>query len=376
MKKVGFIGWRGMVGSVLIQRMIEESDFSDFDSYFFSTSQAGQNNPEFDINFKNKILIDAFDIHELSKMDIIMTCQGGDYTDKVFSNLRNNDWDGHWIDAASTLRMKKNSLIVLDPINKLSIDRGYNAGIKNWVGGNCTVSLMLLAINGLLKKNLIEWVSSMTYQAASGAGANNMRELLLQMGQIHSSVSSELNKSDLNILDIDRKTLEIMNSENFQKYNFKTPLAGNLIPWIDDDLNNGQSREEWKGQSETNKILDSELSPIKVDGLCVRIGTMRSHCQALTIKLNKDIPIDEINDIIKKGNQWVKFIPNKKDPSVNLLSPAEVSGKLDIAVGRVRKLDIDENCISIFTVGDQLLWGAAEPIRRMLKILIKKGNSK
>ena len=376
MKKVGFIGWRGMVGSVLIQRMIEESDFSDFDSYFFSTSQAGQNNPEFDINFKNKILIDAFDIHELSKMDIIMTCQGGDYTDKVFSNLRNNDWDGHWIDAASTLRMKKDSLIVLDPINKLSIDRGYNSGIKNWVGGNCTVSLMLLAINGLLKKNLIEWVSSMTYQAASGAGANNMRELLLQMGQIHSSVSSELNKSDLNILDIDRKTLEIMNSENFQKYNFKTPLAGNLIPWIDDDLNNGQSREEWKGQSETNKILDSELSPIKVDGLCVRIGTMRSHCQALTIKLNKDIPIDEINDIIKKGNQWVKFIPNKKDPSVNLLSPAEVSGKLDIAVGRVRKLDIDENCISIFTVGDQLLWGAAEPIRRMLKILIKKGNSK
>ncbi len=373
MKKVGFIGWRGMVGSVLIKRMIEESDFGEFDSYFFSTSQAGQQNPEWNISYKNKTLIDAFDVQELSKMDIIMTCQGGDYTNKVFSKLRDTQWDGHWIDAASTLRMNKDSLIVLDPINQKSIDKAYDSGNKNWVGGNCTVSLMLLAINGLLQKNLIDWVSSMTYQAASGSGANSMRELLSQMGQIHSSVSDDLKQPNSNILDVDSKALETMNSEKFQKSNFKVPLAGNLIPWIDEDLKNGMSREEWKGQSETNKILGTDFSPIKVDGLCVRIGTMRSHCQALTIKLNKNIPIEEINDLIESGNEWVKFVPNEKEQSVNLLSPAEVSGKLDIAVGRVRKLDIDENCISIFTVGDQLLWGAAEPIRRMLKIIVKKG---
>ena len=373
MKKVGFIGWRGMVGSVLVKRMIEESDFSEFDSYFFSTSQVGQKNPEWNINYKNKTLIDAFDIQELSKMDIIMTCQGGDYTNKVFSKLRDSQWEGHWIDAASTLRMNEDSLIVLDPINQKSIDKAYDSGIKNWVGGNCTVSLMLLAINGLLQRNLIDWVSSMTYQAASGSGANSMRELLSQMGQIHSSVSDDLDQPNSNILDVDSKALETMNSEKFQKSNFKVPLAGNLIPWIDEDLKNGTSREEWKGQSETNKILELDFSPIKVDGLCVRVGTMRSHCQALTIKLNKNIPIEEINDIIANGNQWVKFVPNEKEQSLSLLSPAEVSGKLDIAVGRVRKLDIDENCISIFTVGDQLLWGAAEPIRRMLKIIVKKG---
>ena len=374
MKKVGFIGWRGMVGSVLIKRMIDELDFDNFDSYFFSTSQAGQKNPEWSIKFKNKLLIDAFDIQELSKMDIIMTCQGGDYTDKVFSKLRATGWDGHWVDAASTLRMEKNSVIVLDPLNQSSIDSSYDAGIKNWVGGNCTVSLMLLAIHGLLKKDLVEWVSSMTYQAASGAGANNMRELLSQMGQIYSSVSDDLNQKNSNILDIDSEALALMNSEKFEKNNFKVPLAGNLIPWIDEDLQNGQSREEWKGQSETNKILESDFNAIKVDGLCIRIGTMRSHCQALTIKLKKNIPIEEINDIIANGNQWVKLIPNAKVPSINLLSPSAVSGKLEIAVGRVRKLDIDENCISLFTVGDQLLWGAAEPIRRMLKILVKKGN--
>ena len=373
MKKVGFIGWRGMVGSVLVKRMIEESDFSEFDSYFFSTSQVGQKNPEWNINYKNKTLIDAFDIQKLSKMDIIMTCQGGDYTNKVFSKLRDSQWEGHWIDAASTLRMNEDSLIVLDPINQKSIDKAYDSGIKSWVGGNCTVSLMLLAINGLLQRNLIDWVSSMTYQAASGSGANSMRELLSQMGQIHSSVSDDLDQPNSNILDVDSKALETMNSEKFQKSNFKVPLAGNLIPWIDEDLKNGTSREEWKGQSETNKILELDFSPIKVDGLCVRVGTMRSHCQALTIKLNKNIPIEEINDIIANGNQWVKFVPNEKEQSLSLLSPAEVSGKLDIAVGRVRKLDIDENCISVFTVGDQLLWGAAEPIRRMLKIIVKKG---
>lgn len=375
MRKVGFIGWRGMVGSVLIKRMIDESDFSDFESYFFSTSQVGQQNPEWNIDYKNITLIDAFDIQELSQMDIILTCQGGSYTNKVFSKLRKVGWLGHWVDAASTLRMEIDSIIVLDPINKSAIDKAYDKGIKNWVGGNCTVSLMLLAIQGLLEKNLIEWVSSMTYQAASGAGADSMRELLSQMGQIHSSVSSDLDQLNSNIFDIDNKALEIMNSEQFQKNNFKTPLAGSLIPWIDDDLDNGQSREEWKGQTETNKILESSFTPIKVDGICVRIGTMRSHCQALTIKLKKNIPIEEINEIIANGNEWVKFVKNEKESTVNLLSPAEVSGKLDIAVGRVRKLDIDENCISIFTVGDQLLWGAAEPIRRMLKILINKGKS-
>ena len=375
MKKVGFIGWRGMVGSVLIKRMIEESDFDNFDSYFFSTSQIGQKNPEWAINFKNELLIDAFDIQELSKMDILVTCQGGEYTDKVFFTLRATGWTGHWVDAASTLRMEKDSVIVLDPLNKSSIDSAYDAGIKNWVGGNCTVSLMLLAIHGLLKEDLVEWVSSMTYQAASGAGANNMRELLSQMGQIYSSVSDDLNEKNSNILDIDSKALNLMNSEKFQKNSFKVPLAGNLIPWIDEDLKNGQSREEWKGQSETNKILNSSFNSIKVDGLCVRIGTMRSHSQALTIKLKKSVPIELINKIISDGNQWVKLIPNNKESSMTLLSPAEISGKLDIGVGRVRKLDIEENCISVFTVGDQLLWGAAEPIRRMLKILIKKGKS-
>jgi len=304
-----------------------------------------------------------------------MTCQGGEYTDKVFSKLRATGWTGHWVDAASTLRMEKDSVIVLDPLNKSSIDSAYDAGIKNWVGGNCTVSLMLLAIHGLLKEDLVEWVSSMTYQAASGAGASNMRELLSQMGQIYSSVSDDLNQKNSNILDIDSKALNLMNSEKFQKNSFKVPLAGNLIPWIDEDLKNGQSREEWKGQSETNKILNSSFNSIKVDGLCVRIGTMRSHSQALTIKLKKSVPIELINKIISDGNQWVKLIPNNKESSMTLLSPAEISGKLDIGVGRVRKLDIEENCISVFTVGDQLLWGAAEPIRRMLKILIKKGKS-
>ena len=374
MKKVGFIGWRGMVGSVLIKSMIDESDFKNLEPYFFSTSQAGQKNPEWNIKYKNELLIDAYNIEELSKMNIVITCQGGEYTDKVFSKLRKSGWNGHWVDAASSLRMKKDSVIVLDPINQLSIDEAYDKGIKNWVGGNCTVSLMLLAIHGLLKEDLVEWVSSMTYQAASGAGAKNMRELLLQMGQIYSSVSDDLIQKDLNILDIDGKAMALMNSGNFQKDNFKVPLAGNLIPWIDEDLNNGQSREEWKGQSETNKILSSGFKSIKVDGLCVRIGTMRSHAQALTIKLKKNIPIETINKIISNGNQWVKLIQNDKKSSMNLLSPAAVSGKLDIAVGRIRKLDIEENCISVFTVGDQLLWGAAEPIRRMLKILIKKGR--
>jgi len=375
MKKVGFIGWRGMVGSVLIKRMIDELDFNNFDSYFFSTSQAGQKNPDWNINFKNELLIDAFDIQELSKMDIVMTCQGGEYTDKVFSKLRATGWIGHWVDAASTLRMEKDSVIVLDPINQSSIDSAYDAGIKNWIGGNCTVSLLLLAIHGLLKEDLVEWVSSMTYQAASGAGASNMRELLSQMGQVYSSVCDDLNQKNSNILDIDTKVLALMNSDKFQKNNFKVPLAGNLISWIDEDLKNGKSREEWKGQSETNKILNSNFNSIKVDGLCVRIGTMRCHSQALTIKLKKSISIEVINKIISNGNQWVKLIANEKESSISLLSPAAVSGKLDIAVGRIRKLDIEDNCISIFTVGDQLLWGAAEPIRRMLNILIKKGKS-
>jgi aspartate-semialdehyde dehydrogenase len=372
MIKVGFIGWRGMVGSVLIKRMIEESDFDNLESYFFSSSQVGEKRPEWNITSSNDVLFDAYDIQRLSEMDIIMTCQGSDYTKKVFPGLRANGWLGHWVDAASTLRMEEGVMIVLDPLNQSLIDHAYETGTKNWVGGNCTVSLMLMAIHGLLKENIVEWVSSMTYQAASGAGANNMRELLVQMGQIHSSVVDCLNEKNFNILDLDNKALEMMHSKIFQKDNFNAPLAGNLIPWIDDDLNNGVSREEWKGQSETNKILGSDFDVIEVDGLCVRVGTMRSHSQALTIKLKKNVEIEEINQFISNANEWVKLIPNEKDISIKELSPAAISGTLSIAVGRVKKLKIDDNLISIFTVGDQLLWGAAEPIRRMLKILVNK----
>jgi aspartate-semialdehyde dehydrogenase len=370
MKKVGFVGWRGMVGSVLVDRMKEEEDFNNINAFFFTTSQVGMEAPNI-INGE-KILLDAHSIKKLSEMDIILSCQGGDYTEKVYVNLKKENWTGHWIDAASTLRMADESVLVLDPINESVINNALKKGTKTWVGGNCTVSLMLLAIHGLLKEGAIEWVSSMTYQAASGAGAKNMKELLVQMGQLHASTESEIKKPDFNILDIDKMVLKKMHSPEFIKENFQVPLAGNLIPWIDQDLGEGLSKEEWKGQFETNKILMNDYEKIHVDGLCTRIGSMRSHSQALTIKLKKHYELTEINDLIKSANTWVKLVPNEKEASIHNLTPAAVSGSLDIAIGRVRRLELGDNLISAFTVGDQLLWGAAEPLRRMLQILIIK----
>lgn len=370
MKKIGFVGWRGMVGSVLLSRMVQESDFNHIDPYFFTTSQVGEPAPNF--NQTETRLLDAKSYDELVKMDIILSCQGGSYTQEIYPLLKKNGWDGHWIDAASTLRLEESALIVLDPLNGKAIDEAYSAGIKTWVGGNCTVSLMLLAIQGLIENNAVEWVSSMTYQAASGAGAKNMRELLIQMGEIHSSVADKINDLNHNILDLDKSSQEKMNSNNFTSEQFGMPLAGSLIPWIDEDLDNGKSKEEWKGQTETNKILSSCYDSIKVDGLCVRIGTMRSHSQALTIKLKKNIDLERVENFLANGNDWVKFVANNKADSANYLTPAAVSGKLDIAIGRVRMLNLEDNVISAFTVGDQLLWGAAEPLRRMLNILIKK----
>jgi aspartate-semialdehyde dehydrogenase len=370
MKKVGFVGWRGMVGSVLLDRMVIKSDFRQIDPYFFSTSQVGQQAPDF--NQKQITLLDASSIDELKKMDIILTCQGGSYTQKIYPLLKKNRWDGHWIDAASTLRMEKNALIVLDPLNNKAIDEAFFSGIKTWVGGNCTVSLMLLAIQGLIEHNAVEWVSSMTYQAASGAGAKNMRELLIQMGEIHSSVTEKIENLNHDVLDLDKTSQDKINSKEFTTEQFGFPLAGSLIPWIDEDLDNGISKEEWKGQTETNKILSPTFNSIKVDGLCVRIGTMRSHSQALTIKLKKNINLEKVENLLSNGTDWVKFVANNKTDSANYLTPAAVSGKLDIAIGRVRMLDLEDNVISAFTVGDQLLWGAAEPLRRMLNIIIKK----
>ncbi|MBT3826790.1 MAG: aspartate-semialdehyde dehydrogenase [Nitrosomonadales bacterium] len=369
MYKVGIIGWRGMVGSVLIQRMHEENDFFNINAQFFSTSQAGESVRI--LKSQESILLDAFDIGALKKMDILLSCQGGDYTKKILPSLRKKNWNGHWIDAASTLRMDSDAVIVLDPINKDAIKSAIEAGNKNWVGGNCTVSLMLLAIHGLIKENLVEWVSSMTYQAASGAGAQNMKELLIQMGELSESLDKI--KTNTNILDLDKEVQLIMNSDRFTKKLFSAPLAGSLIPWIDEKLESGQSREEWKGSVETNKILKSNgHKPFSVDGLCVRIGAMRSHSQALTIKLNNDYTIEKIEELIASANPWINFIPNEKEESIKNLSPAAVSGKLSIAVGRVRKLNVGENLISVFTVGDQLLWGAAEPVRRVLNILTNK----
>jgi len=368
--KVGIVGWRGMVGSVLIKRMIEEKDFEKFSTFFFSTSQAGDDCP-FRFSESNKLL-DANNLDDLKKMDIILTCQGSDFTEKVYPKLRDHSWQGHWIDAASFLRMNKDSVIILDPINRNLIDKKLETGNKTWVGGNCTVSLMLLAINGLIKENIVEWVSSMTYQAASGAGANNMRELLKQMGYLHQTVSDLLEDKNGSILEIDQTITNTFQDQSFPKENFLVPLAGSLIPWIDSDLGGGLSKEEWKGHNETLKILDHHYDPIKVDGLCVRIGTMRCHSQALTIKLNQNLSEDDILDKISNGNEWVKVISNNRDETIQNLSPAKVSGKLDILVGRVRKLKLDENIVSLFTIGDQLLWGAAEPLRRILSIITAK----
>ncbi|WP_375177056.1 aspartate-semialdehyde dehydrogenase [Marinobacter mobilis] len=368
MKRVGLVGWRGMVGSVLMQRMREENDFADIEPVFFTTSQAGKPAPDVG---KDGVpaLQDAYDIDVLKSMDVIVTCQGGDYTTAVFQKLRDAGWDGYWIDAASTLRMADHSVIVLDPVNRRVIDEALAKGVKDYIGGNCTVSLMMLALGGLLEKDLVEWIAPMTYQAASGAGAQNMRELLSQMGVLRDGVSELLADPSSAILDIDRAVTDTMRSEAFPTDNFGVPLAGSLIPFIDKQLENGQSKEEWKAQSETNKILGRSEQPIPIDGLCVRIGAMRSHSQALTIKLRKDLPLDEIEALLAQGNDWVKVIPNDRDATMQELTPAKVTGTLSVPIGRIRKLAMGPEYISAFTVGDQLLWGAAEPLRRMLRIL-------
>jgi len=376
MKKVGLVGWRGMVGSVLMQRMVEEGDFAFIEPVYFSTSSIGGKAPTLG-GKEGGILQDAMSIDALKQMDVVITCQGGEYTKEVFPKLRASGWNGHWIDAASTLRMDKEAVIVLDPVNLDVIQGALSKGGKNWIGGNCTVSLMLMGLGGLFKHDLVEWVSAMTYQAASGAGAQNMRELLCQMGALHDAVKAELADPASAILDIDRKVAETMRSASFPTKNFRnTALAGSLIPWIDVPVEGGQSKEEWKGGAECNKILGRPAfrSPgsIPVDGLCVRIGAMRCHSQGLTIKLRKDVPLDEVSDIIAKGNQWAKVVPNEREISERELTPAAVTGTLSVPVGRLHKLAMGSEYLGAFTVGDQLLWGAAEPLRRMLRILLDK----
>jgi len=365
--KVGIVGWRGMVGSVLMQRMQEENDFAlGFEPVFFTTSQAGQPAP-----MNAGTLKSADDIAELKKLDVILTCQGGDYTKAIHPELRRQGWNGYWIDAASTLRMEENAVIILDPVNRNVIDKALANGRKDFIGGNCTVSLMLMALGGLFRAGLVEWLSSMTYQAASGAGAPNMRELLSQMGVLNAVVAEELKNPASAILEIDRKVTETLRNGSMPTKEFGFPLAGNLLPWIDREVEDGQSREEWKGFAETNKILGS-VSPIPVDGICVRVGVMRCHSQAITIRLKKDLPIADIEQLIANDNQWVKLIPNTKADSLAGLTPAAVSGTLTVPVGRVRKMKMGPQYLQAFTCGDQLLWGAAEPLRRMLRILLEK----
>lgn len=367
MKQVGLVGWRGMVGSVLMQRMRDENDFADIDPVFFTTSNVGGKGP--DIGKDIPALKDAFDLEALKPMDVIITCQGGDYTSEVYPKLRAEGWKGYWIDAASTLRMEDDAVIVLDPVNRRNIDQALRDGIKTFVGGNCTVSLMLMGLGGLFEQGLVEWMSAMTYQAASGAGAQNMRELISQMGAINASVADQLADPASAILEIDRTVASTLRSDAFPVDNFAVPLAGSLIPWIDKQLPNGQSREEWKAQAETNKIIGRSGRPIPVDGICVRIGAMRCHSQALTIKLNKDVPLADIEALLAQHNPWSKVIPNTKEDTLVGLTPTAVTGTLSVPVGRLRKLNMGSQYLSAFTVGDQLLWGAAEPLRRMLRIL-------
>ena len=366
MVKVGIVGWRGMVGSVLMERMRSEDDFSGIDPVFFTTSQAGQAGPE--IGKEIPVLQDGFDLDILKGMEIVLTCQGSDYTKKVHPALRASGWKGVWIDAASALRMSDESIIVLDPVNRKVIDRGFDAGIRDFIGGNCTVSLMLMALGGLFDSGQVEWLTAMTYQAASGAGAKNMKELVSQMGAINDAAQPIL---DGPVAAVDAAVAGVMRSDSFPVQNFGAPLAGSLIPWIDVPMENGQTREEWKGVAETNKILENEVA-IPIDGTCVRIGTMRCHSQAITVKLKDDLSIEEVERLIASANPWVKVIPNTKEATLKGLTPTAVTGTLSVPVGRIRKLNIGPGYLSLFTVGDQLLWGAAEPVRRMLKIAIEK----
>jgi aspartate-semialdehyde dehydrogenase len=372
--KVGFVGWRGMVGSVLRERMHAQNDFAHFESVFFSTSGAGGAAPH--VVGGHEILHSAGDIQALAACDAIVSCQGGDYTLDVHPRLRASGWRGYWIDAASALRMRDEAIIILDPVNLPVVRAGLERGVRDFIGGNCTVSLMLMALDGLLKADLVEWVTAMTYQAASGAGAQNMRELLRQMGRLHDSVRGALADDAAQILAIDSAVSQAMLAPEFPVEHFGVPLAGSLIPWIDKDLGNGMSREEWKGGAEANKILGrpamGQPGALLVEGLCVRIGAMRCHSQALTIKLKKGLPVAEVEGILAGGNRWVRVVPNRREESIEQLSPARVSGRLEVPIGRVRTLAMGPEYLSAFTVGDQLLWGAAEPLRRMLRILVGK----
>ena len=369
--KVGMVGWRGMVGSVLMQRMLEERDFDHIEPTFFSTSSAGGRGPA--IGRDTGPLKDAGDVAALAAQDTIITCQGSDWTTAMYPKLREAGWNGYFIDAAKTLRMKDDAVIILDPVNRDVIDAALAKGVRNYIGGNCTVSLMLIALSGLFRRDLIEWMTCMTYQAASGAGAQNMRELLAQMGEAHLAAKALLDDPDSAILDIDREVAGILRDESFPTQNFGVPLAGSLIPWIDKDMGTGMSLEEWKGGAESNKILGrTDANAIPVDSLCVRIGAMRCHSQALTIKLRRDVPLAEIETMIAGDNEWVKLVPNRREESMRELTPAAVTGKLTVPIGRLRKLAMGPEYLSAFTVGDQLLWGAAEPLRRMLRILLSR----
>lgn len=365
MKTVGFVGGRGMVGSVLLQRMAEEKDFDKITPVFFSTSQVGQKALEIS---SEAVLLDANNIDQLAQMDIIISCQGSDYTQAIYPSLRKKGWPGYWIDAASALRMNESSIITLDPINKHHIEKGIETGVKEFIGGNCTVSLMLLALAGLFKAELIEWVTAMTYQAASGAGAQNMKELVSQMSYISENSSKEQSKD---ALTLGAKVNQLLNSESFPKENFKVPLAASLIPWIDTLVEHGQSKEEWKAFAEANKILNRQHNPIPIDGTCVRVGAMRCHSQAFTIKLKKDLPLSDIEALLREDNQWVQLVENSSEETLKKLTPTAVTGTLDIPVGRVRKMNLGPQYLNAFSVGDQLLWGAAEPLRRTMNIILE-----
>lgn len=368
MVSVGFVGWRGMVGSVLMERMTAENDFSGFAPVFFSTTQAGKKGP--DIGTGPQPVHDANDLNALIGLPVIVSCQGGDFTEQTHAALRQKGWDGYWVDAASTLRMKDTSVIVLDPVNRHVIDQALENGVKDYIGGNCTVSLMLMAIGGLFEKNWIEWMTAMTYQSASGAGANNMRELVMQMGLLGDGAKGLLQDPAASILDIDRRIAATLTGSDFPTQYFGAPLAASLIPWVDRAMDNGQTREEWKGLVETNKILGRSDNPVAIDGQCVRVGAMRCHSQALTIKLTEAIPLDAIENAIASANDWVSVVPNDKAATLEQLSPAAVSGTLAIPVGRIRKMNVGPDYLTAFTVGDQLLWGAAEPLRRILAVIL------
>jgi aspartate-semialdehyde dehydrogenase len=371
MKHIGIIGWRGMVGSVLLDRMREEKDFELVSPTFFSTSQAGAAAPDSgDAAAPDATVQDAHDIAALAKLPILISAQGGDYTQAIHPRLRAAGWRGFWIDAASSLRMEKNAVIVLDPVNLPVMQAAREQGVKDFIGGNCTVSLMLMAVGGLMRAGLVEWITAMTYQSASGAGAQHMRELLDQMGALHRAAAPLLQNPAAGILDIDRAVSGALANAQFPRAQFGVPLAASLIPWIDKDLGTGQSREEWKAGAEANKILGTEAHPVPVEGICVRVSAMRCHSQALTIKLKRDLPLPEIEQLIAGANPWVRVVPNDRDSSIRELSPAAVSGSMNIPIGRLRKLAMGGEYLSAFTVGDQLLWGAAEPLRRTMRFLL------